>query len=58
MTWNLLHLARMLNDAGIPVDGDQRNEWDAGCRFDFENPEAAVVLPGTPDLRAFPSNPS
>ena len=39
MTWNLLHLARMLNDAGIPVDGDQRNEWDAGCRFDFENPE-------------------
>ncbi|MBV8983878.1 MAG: flavodoxin family protein [Acidimicrobiia bacterium] len=40
MTWNLLHLARMLKDAGgIPVHGNQRSEWDAGCRFDFENPE-------------------
>jgi multimeric flavodoxin WrbA len=40
MTWNLLHLARMLNDAGgIPVHGNQRSEWDAGCRFDFPNPE-------------------
>ncbi|NUR57321.1 MAG: flavodoxin family protein, partial [Catenulispora sp.] len=24
---------------GIPVHGNQRSEWDAGCRFDFENPE-------------------
>jgi len=40
MTWNLLHLARMLKDAGgIPGHGNQRSEWDAGCRFDFENPE-------------------
>jgi len=40
MTWNLLHLARMLKDAGgIPVHGNQRSEWDAGCRFDFANPE-------------------
>ena len=40
MTWNLLHLARMLNDAGgIPAHGNQRAAWDAGCRFDFENPE-------------------
>ena len=40
MTWNLLHLARMLKDAGgIPVHGNQRGEWDAGCRFDFANPE-------------------
>lgn len=40
MTWNLLHLARMLKDAGgIPARGNQRSEWDAGCRFDFENPE-------------------
>ncbi len=40
MTWNLMHLARMLKDAGgIPVHGNQRSEWDAGCRFDFENPE-------------------
>ena len=40
MTWNLMHLARMLKDAGgIPAHGNQRTEWDAGCRFDFENPE-------------------
>ena len=40
MTWNLLHLAQMLKDAGgIPAHGNQRSKWDAGCRFDFENPE-------------------
>lgn len=40
MTWNLLHSARMLKDAGgFPAYGNQRKEWDAGSRFDFENPE-------------------
>lgn len=40
MTWNLLHLARMLKDAGgLPAHGNQRSEWDAGCRFDYPNPE-------------------
>ncbi len=40
MTWNLLHAARMLRDAGgVPAHGNQRSEWDAGCRFDFPNPE-------------------
>ncbi|MFF2555311.1 flavodoxin family protein [Nocardia sp. NPDC058058] len=40
MTWNLIHLARILVDAGgFPAHGNQRSEWDAGCRFDFENPE-------------------
>jgi multimeric flavodoxin WrbA len=40
MTWNLLHLARMLKDSGgIPAHGNQRAGWDAGCRYDFENPE-------------------
>jgi multimeric flavodoxin WrbA len=40
MTWNLLHLARLLKDAGgFPTTGNQRSLWDAGCRFDFENPE-------------------
>ena len=39
MTWNLLHLARMLKDSGIPAHGNQRSKWDAGCRFDFPNPE-------------------
>lgn len=40
MTWNLMHLARMLKDAGgIPAHGNQRSAWDAGCRSDFPNPE-------------------
>ena len=40
MTWNLMHLAKMLKDAGgIPAYGNQRSEWDGGARFDFENPE-------------------
>ena len=40
MTWNLLHVARMLTDAGgMPAHGNQRAEWDAGARFDFPNPE-------------------
>lgn len=39
MTWNLLHLARMIKDAGgIPAHGNQRSQWDAGCRFDHPNP--------------------
>ena len=30
----------VLKDArGIPAYGNQRSEWDAGCRFDFMNPE-------------------
>jgi len=40
MSWNLLHLARMLKDAGgIPTLGNRRDEWDAGCHPDSENPE-------------------
>lgn len=40
MTWNLLHMARMLKDAGgFPSYGNERKKWDAGTRFDFENPE-------------------
>ncbi|MFP3881487.1 MAG: flavodoxin family protein [Actinomycetota bacterium] len=40
MTWNLLHLAHILSDAGgIPAHGNQRSEWEAGCRFDFPNPD-------------------
>ena len=40
MTWNLLHVARMLKDnGGIPAHGNQRSEWEAGCRFDFPNPD-------------------
>lgn len=40
MTWNLLHIGRLLKDAGgVPAHGNQRSKWDAGCRFDFPNPE-------------------
>jgi multimeric flavodoxin WrbA len=40
MSWNLLHLARMIKDAGgIPAHGNQRTAWDAGCRPGYENPE-------------------
>jgi multimeric flavodoxin WrbA len=40
MTWNLMHLARMIKDAGgIPAHGNQRAAWTAGCRFDYANPE-------------------
>jgi multimeric flavodoxin WrbA len=38
--YSLQHLARMLGDAGgVPAHGNQRSEWDAGCRFDFANPD-------------------
>lgn len=40
MTWNLMHLAKMLKSAGgVPAYGNQRSKWDGGARFDFENPE-------------------
>lgn len=40
MTWNLLHMARMLKEnQGIPAHGNQRSLWDAGCDFDHPNPE-------------------
>ncbi len=40
MTWNLLHLAQMLKDAGgVAAHGNQRSLWDAGCRLDFANPD-------------------
>jgi len=40
LTWNLMHMGRMLKDnGGIPAHGNQRSEWEAGCRFDHPNPE-------------------
>jgi multimeric flavodoxin WrbA len=40
MTWNLMHLAKLLKDAGgFPYGGNDRTAWDAGARFDYENPE-------------------
>ena len=40
MSWNLMHMARMLKDAGgIPAHGNQKAAWDKGERFDHPNPE-------------------
>ena len=40
MAWNLIHMARMLKDAGgIPAHGNQKAAWDKGERFDHPNPE-------------------
>ena len=40
MTWNLMHFARMLKDAGgVPAHGNLRTEWDMGERYGYENPE-------------------
>ncbi len=40
MTYNLLHLAKMLKDAkGYPAYGNSRKEWDDGTHWSFENPE-------------------
>lgn len=38
--WNMMHLARMLKDkGGVPAYGNLPDEWDAGTRFDYQNPE-------------------
>lgn len=40
MTWNIMHQAKALKESGgIPGYGNQKTEWNAGTRFDFENPE-------------------
>jgi len=40
MTWNLMHMAKMLADAGgIPAEGNSVPEWNDGRRFDHPNPE-------------------
>ncbi len=40
MTYNLLHLAKMLKDNdGYPKYGNSRKDWDDGTRWNFENPE-------------------
>ena len=40
MTWNILHFARLLKDAGgVPAYGNQADKWREGERFDHPNPE-------------------
>jgi multimeric flavodoxin WrbA len=41
MTWNLMHMARMLK-GGISNEGNDRNAWSEGERFGFRNPEATL----------------
>lgn len=41
MTYNLMHLAKLLKDAGgIPAIGNVRDEWDEGDHFGFTPPKA------------------
>ena len=43
MTWNCMHLARMLKEAGgISNEGNNREAWKAGERFGFENPAGKI----------------
>lgn len=42
MSWNLIHLARILKANPIPNEGNDRRAWKAGSLFDFENPEYRV----------------
>ena len=38
MTWNLMHLAAMIKQAGgIPAQGNSRSAWDGGAQFDHPN---------------------
>jgi len=40
MTWNLMHLGKMLKDAkGIPAYGNQANKWNERTTKDHPNPE-------------------
>lgn len=40
MTYNLLHLSKMLKDnGGYPSYGNSRTAWDDGTRWNFKNPE-------------------
>ncbi len=40
MAWNLMHLARLLKDAGgFPAHGNQPDAWKRGESLDFPNPE-------------------
>lgn len=40
MTYNLLHLAKLLKEnGGYPAYGNSREAWDDGTRWNFDNPE-------------------
>ncbi len=55
-TWNMLHLARILKDAGgIPAHGNQRSEWDAGLPVRLPEPGASLVWRAWAPTRNSPS---
>ncbi|MEJ7891281.1 MAG: flavodoxin family protein [Solirubrobacteraceae bacterium] len=55
MTWNLLHVARMLKDAGgFPTRGNSPTEWDAGAGAQAANPEPRGLGPLTDASRSQP----
>lgn len=42
MAWNLMHLAKLLKDAGgVPAWGNLPEKWKAGCTFDHPHPDYA-----------------
>ena len=52
MTWNVMHLARLLREAGgIPAHGNQRSLWDAGCRLGPAQPRASLMQDVIPTER-------
>ncbi|WP_341197482.1 flavodoxin family protein [Hyphomonas chukchiensis] len=43
MTWNLIHMARLLKEAdGLPRYGNDRTAWSEGARFGLEQPHAVA----------------
>ncbi len=44
---SLPHLVRLLKDTGgLPAHGNQRSGWDAGCRYDFDDPDYRCAAAG------------
>ncbi|WP_421791997.1 flavodoxin family protein [Hyphobacterium sp.] len=40
MTWNLMHLARILKQSGgFPAEGNSKKDWDCGNNYGHPNPE-------------------
>lgn len=57
MTYNLLHLARLLKDAGgFPVGGNQPEAWSEGERFGFDAHPQPTQPQGEPTQTANPEH--
>ena len=53
MTWNLMHLAQMLKDAGgVPGHGNQRSAWDAGDALRLREPRVPQLTRPGPERQA------